>query len=169
VALLPILEYPDPRLRKVAQPVTVFDGRLRQLVADMGQTMYAAPGIGLAATQVDMHERIIVIDVSENKDRLQAFINPEILWASEETSLCEEGCLSVPGIYDEVRRPARVRVRFQDTDGKVSELDCEGMLAVCVQHEMDHLTGKVFVDYLSSLKQDRIKTKMKKRKAKEAA
>jgi peptide deformylase len=169
VALLPILEYPDPRLRKVAQPVTVFDARLRQLVADMGQTMYAAPGIGLAATQVDVHERIIVIDISENKDRLRVFINPEILWASEETELCEEGCLSVPGIYDEVRRPARVRVRFQDTDGKTHEIDCEGMLAVCVQHEMDHLTGKVFVDYLSSLKQERIRTKLKKRKGKEEA
>jgi len=169
VALLPILEYPDVRLRKVAQRVTVFDARLRQLVADMGQTMYAAPGIGLAATQVDVHECIIVIDVSENKDQLRVFINPEILWASEETSLCEEGCLSVPGIYDEVRRPTRVRVRFQDTDGKTHEIDSEGMLAVCIQHEMDHLTGKMFVDYLSSLKQDRIRTKLKKRKAKEAA
>ena len=169
MALLPILEYPDPRLRKVAQPVTAFDARLRQLVADMAQTMYAAPGIGLAATQVDVHERIIVIDVSENKDQLRVFINPEILWAAEETALCEEGCLSVPGIYDEVRRPSRVRVKYQDTDGKNHEIDCEGMLAVCIQHEMDHLTGKVFVDYLSSLKQDRIKTKLKKRKAKEAA
>jgi peptide deformylase len=169
VALLPILEYPDLRLRKVAQPVTVFDGRLRQLVNDMGQTMYAAPGIGLAATQVDVHERIIVIDVSENKDQLRVFINPEIVWASDETALCEEGCLSVPGIYDEVRRPARVRVKFQDVAGNPHELDCEGMLAVCIQHEMDHLTGKVFVDYLSSLKQDRIRTKLKKKKAKEAA
>jgi peptide deformylase len=169
VALLPILEYPDLRLRKVAQPVTVFDGRLRQLVNDMGQTMYAAPGIGLAATQVDVHERIIVIDVSENKDQLRVFINPEIVWASDETALCEEGCLSVPGIYDEVRRPARVRVKFQDVDGNPHELDCEGMLAVCSQQEMDHLTGKVFVDYLSSLKQDRIRTKLKKKKAKEAA
>ena len=169
MALLPILEYPDLRLRKVAQPVTVFDGRLRQLVADMGATMYAAPGIGLAATQVDVHERIIVIDTSENKDDLRVFINPEIVWASDETTLCEEGCLSVPGVYDEVRRPTRVRVRFQDVDGNPHVLDCEGMLAVCIQHEMDHLTGKMFVDYLSSLKQDRIKTKMKKRKAKEAA
>jgi len=169
VPLLQILEYPDPRLRKVAQPVSVFDGRLRQLVADMAETMYAAPGIGLAATQVDVHERIIVIDVSENKDHPRVFINPEILWASEETALCEEGCLSVPGIYDEVRRPARVRVRFQDADGQSHEIDCEGMLAVCIQHEMDHLTGKVFVDYLSVLKQDRIRTKLKKRKSKEAA
>jgi peptide deformylase len=153
----------------VAQPVTAFDARLRQLVADMAQTMYAAPGIGLAATQVDVHERIIVMDVSENKDQLRVFINPEILWAAEETALCEEGCLSVPGIYDEVRRPSRVRVKYQDTDGESREIDCEGMLAVCIQHEMDHLTGKVFVDYLSALKQDRIKTKLKKRKAKEAA
>ena len=128
MALLPILEYPDPRLRKVAQPVTAFDGRLRQLVDDMGQTMYAAPGIGLAATQVDVHERIIVIDVSENKDQLRVFINPEIVWSSEETALCEEGCLSVPGIYDEVRRPARVRVKFQYVDGNFHELDCDGML-----------------------------------------
>ncbi|HTT11692.1 MAG TPA: peptide deformylase [Burkholderiaceae bacterium] len=167
--LLQILEYPDPRLRKVARPVSTFDGRLRQLVEDMGRTMYAAPGIGLAATQVDVHECIIVIDISENKDRLRVFINPEIVWASEETALCEEGCLSVPGIYDEVRRPARVRVRFQDTDGKSHEMDCDGMLAVCIQHEMDHLTGKVFVDYLSSLKQERIRTKLKKRKSREAA
>jgi peptide deformylase len=169
VALLPILEYPDPRLRKVARPVTAFDARLRQLVADMGHTMYAAPGIGLAATQVDVHERLIVIDVSENKDNLQVFINPEIVWSSDETAFGEEGCLSVPGIYDEVRRPTRVRVKYQDTEGSVNELDCEGMLAVCIQHEMDHLTGKVFVDYLSALKQDRIRTKLKKRKAKEAA
>jgi peptide deformylase len=169
VALLPILEYPDPRLRKVARPVTSFDARLRKLVADMGETMYVAPGIGLAATQVDVHERLIVIDVSENKDTLQVFVNPEIVWASDDTSLCEEGCLSVPGIYDEVRRPSAVRVRYQDLDGNAHELDCTGMLAVCIQHEMDHLTGKVFVDYLSALKQDRIKTKMRKRKAKEAA
>jgi peptide deformylase len=169
VALLPILEYPDPRLRKVARPVAAFDARLRQLVADMGETMYAAPGIGLAATQVDVHERVIVIDVSENKDSLQVFINPEILWASDETALCEEGCLSVPGIYDEVRRPTAVRVRHQDVDGNTHEIECTGMLAVCIQHEMDHLTGKVFVDYLSNLKQDRIRTKLRKRKAREAA
>jgi peptide deformylase len=165
MALLQILEYPDPRLRKMAQPVTEFGPRVRQLVADMAETMYEAPGIGLAATQVDVHERIIVIDVSETKDQLQAFINPEILWASEETALCEEGCLSVPGIYDEVRRPAQVKVRAQDVDGRAFELDCTGLLAVCVQHEMDHLTGKVFVEYLSALKQDRIRTKMRKRRA----
>jgi peptide deformylase len=169
VAKLTILEYPDPRLRTVARPVTVFDSRLRQLIADMAETMYAAPGIGLAATQVDQHIRLIVIDVSETKDQLRTFVNPQILWTSEETVICEEGCLSVPGIYDEVRRPARVRVRAQDGDGATFELDCEGLLAVCVQHEMDHLTGKVFVDYLSALKQDRIRTKMKKRKAREEA
>jgi peptide deformylase len=169
VAQLPILEYPDPRLRKVARPVTSFDARLRQLVADMGETMYAAPGIGLAATQVDVHERLIVIDISERKNNLQVFINPEIKWSARDTALGEEGCLSVPGVYDEVRRPSAVGVRYQDLDGNTHEIDCTGMLAVCIQHEMDHLTGKVFVDYLSSLKQDRIKTKMRKRKAKEAA
>jgi peptide deformylase len=169
LAKLTILEYPDPRLRTEASPVTAFDGALRQLVADMAETMYAAPGIGLAATQVDRHVQLIVVDVSETKDQLRVFINPEVVWASEETALCEEGCLSVPGIYDEVRRPARVRVRAQDADGAPFELDCDGLLAVCVQHEMDHLTGKVFVDYLSALKQDRIRTKMKKRRARETA
>lgn len=166
---LTILEYPDPRLKKVAQPVRVFDARLKQVVRDMADTMYAAPGIGLAATQVDVHEQIIVIDVSETKDDLRVFINPEILWASDETALCEEGCLSVPGVYDEVRRPSRVRVRAHDLDGRPYEVDCEGLLAVCIQHEIDHLTGKVFVEYLSALKQDRIRTKLKKRKAREAA
>jgi len=169
VAKLNILEYPDPRLRTVARPVTAFDANLRRLIADMAETMYAAPGIGLAATQVDQHIQLIVIDVSETKDQLRVFVNPQITWASEETALCEEGCLSVPSIYDEVRRPAQVRVRAQDGDGRTFELDCEGLLAVCVQHEMDHLSGKVFVDYLSSLKQDRIRTKLKKRKAREVA
>ena len=169
MAKLTILEYPDPRLRTVAKPVTVFDSQLRTLVADMAETMYAAPGIGLAATQVDRHIELIVIDVSESKDQLRVFINPIIVQASEETALCEEGCLSVPGVYDEVRRPARVRVRAQDPDGETFELDCDGLLAVCVQHEMDHLSGKVFVDYLSALKQDRIRTKLKKRKLREAA
>jgi peptide deformylase len=166
---LAILEYPDPRLRTMAAPVTVFDAKLRRLIADMAETMYAAPGIGLAATQIDQHIRLIVIDVSETKDQLRVFINPELVQVSTETELCEEGCLSVPGIYDEVRRPVRVRVRAQDADGKLFELDCEGLLAVCIQHEMDHLTGKVFVDYLSGLKQDRIRTKLKKRRAREAA
>lgn len=169
MAKLAILEYPDPRLRAVARPVTEFDANLRRLISDMAETMYAAPGIGLAATQVDQHIRLLVVDVSETKDQLRVFVNPEILWASDETVLCEEGCLSVPGVYDEVRRPARVRVRAQNGDGTPFELDCEGLLAVCVQHEMDHLTGKVFVDYLSLLKQDRIRTRLKKRKAREAA
>jgi len=168
VALLPILEYPDPRLRTVAGPVTNFDDRLRRLVADMAETMYEAPGVGLAATQVDVHERLIVIDISENKDHLQVFINPEILSASEERVECEEGCLSVPGVYDAVTRPAQVRVRAFNTDGVAFELDCSGLLAVCVQHEMDHLLGKVFVEYLSPLKQERIKTKMKKRRTRAA-
>lgn len=166
---LAILEFPDPRLKTVAQPVTDFGPQLRQLVADMAETMYAAPGVGLAATQVDVHRQIIVIDVSETKDQLRVFVNPRLRWASEETAVCEEGCLSVPGVYDEVERPARVRVEAEDADGRTFELDCEGLLAVCVQHEMDHLNGKVFVDYLSSLKQDRIRTKMRKRKLREAA
>ena len=169
MALLPILEYPDPRLKKVAQPVTEFGPRLRQLVADMAETMYAAPGVGLAATQVDVHERVIVIDTSEEKNALIAFINPEIVASSDELVICEEGCLSVPGIFEQVRRPARVRVSAQDADGNRFEKDCEGLLAVCIQHEMDHLTGKVFVEYLSWLKQERIKTKLKKRKSREAA
>lgn len=168
VALLPILEYPDPRLRTVARPVTAFDDRLRRLVADMAETMYDAPGVGLAATQVDVHERLIVIDVSESKDQLLVLANPEILWASEETVECEEGCLSVPGVYDAVLRPAQVRVRAQDVHGKAFDVEASGLLAVCIQHEMDHLQGKVFVEYLSPLKQERIKTKMKKRRVRAA-
>jgi peptide deformylase len=169
MALLPIIEYPDPRLKTVAKPVTRFDERLRKLAADMAETMYAAPGVGLAATQVDVHERLIVIDVSETKDQLRVFVNPEIVWASDQLVECEEGCLSVPGIYDAVSRPDRVRVRAQDVQGESFELDCEGLLAVCVQHEMDHLLGKVFVEYLSPLKQDRIRSKMRKRRQKAAA
>lgn len=169
VALLPILEFPDPRLRTVARPVTQFDERLQRLVADMAETMYEAPGVGLAATQVDVHEQIIVIDVSEEKNDLRVFINPQLVSLSEEEIECEEGCLSVPGVYDAVTRPERVRVRARDAQGAEFELDCEGLLAVCVQHEMDHLRGKVFVDYLSPLKQDRIKTRMKKRKVRAAA
>jgi peptide deformylase len=169
MALLPILEYPDARLKTVAKPVARFDERLRRLVADMAETMYEAPGVGLAATQVDVHERLIVIDVSENKDQLQVFVNPEIVWASEERVECEEGCLSVPGIYDAVTRPARVRVRAQDANGEPFERECEGLLAVCVQHEMDHLLGKVFVEYLSPLKQNRIRSKMRKRRQQVAA
>jgi peptide deformylase len=168
VAQLSIIEYPDPRLKTVARPVTRFDERLRTLVADMAETMYAAPGIGLAATQVDVHERVIVLDISEGKDQLQVFINPELLWASDEQIECEEGCLSVPGVYDAVTRPARVRVRAQNPHGESFELDCEGLLAVCVQHEMDHLQGKVFVEYLSPLKQERLRSKLRKRRAKAA-
>lgn len=162
MALLNILQYPDPRLHKVAKPVAVVDDRIRKLVADMAETMYAAPGIGLAATQVDVHERVIVIDISEEKNDLRAFINPEIVWSSDAKQVYEEGCLSVPGIYDEVERPDRVRVRALNEKGEQFELDCEGLLAVCIQHEMDHLMGRVFVEYLSPLKQSRIKTKMKK-------
>ncbi|HQR19895.1 MAG TPA: peptide deformylase [Burkholderiaceae bacterium] len=166
--LLSILEYPDPRLRTVARPVTAFDDSLRGLVADMAETMYEAPGVGLAATQVDVHERVIVIDTSEDKNQLQVFVNPEIVWASEEQVECEEGCLSVPGIYDAVTRPERVRVRAFDAHGRPFELECTGLLAVCIQHEMDHLLGKMFVEYLSPLKQERIRTKMKKRRARAA-
>lgn len=162
MALLNILRYPDPRLHKVAKPVTVFDERLKQLVADMADTMYEAPGVGLAATQVDVHEQIVVIDVSDSGKELRVLINPEILWASEEKQLYDEGCLSVPGIYDGVERPAQVKVRAQDTDGKSFEVEADGLLAVCIQHEMDHLKGKVFVEYLSPLKRNRIKTKLQK-------
>ncbi|GIZ52208.1 peptide deformylase [Noviherbaspirillum aridicola] len=162
MSLLNILRYPDPRLHKVAKPVTVFDDRLKKLAADMAETMYAAPGVGLAATQVDVHEQLIVIDVSDTHDQLTVFINPEIVWASDEKQVYEEGCLSVPGIYDGVERPKQVRVRALDVEGKPFELDCDGLLAVCIQHEMDHLRGKVFVEYLSPLKRNRIKTKLLK-------
>ena len=162
MAQLNILRYPDPRLHKIAQPVTVFDARIKQLVADMAETMYAAPGVGLAATQVDVHEQVVVIDVSDEGKNLQVFINPEILWASDEKRVYDEGCLSVPGIYDGVERPARVKVRAFDADGKAFEIDADDLLAVCIQHEMDHLKGKVFVEYLSPLKRNRIKTKLQK-------
>ncbi|MGV7208463.1 peptide deformylase [Oxalobacteraceae bacterium A2-2] len=162
MAILNILRYPDPRLHKVAQPVTVFDERLEKLVADMAETMYEAPGIGLAASQVDVHEQVVVIDTSESKDGLTVFINPEILWASEDKAVYEEGCLSVPGIYDGVERPTRVKVRALDVKGQPFEVDADGLLAVCIQHEMDHLKGKVFVEYLSPLKRNRIKTKLVK-------
>ncbi len=162
MALLSILRYPDTRLHKIASPVIAFDERLKKLVADMAETMYDAPGIGLAATQVDVHEQVIVIDVSETRDQLQVLINPEILWASDDRQVYEEGCLSVPGIYDGVERPSRVRVRSLDVDGHPHEFDADGLLAVCVQHEMDHLKGKVFVEYLSPLKRNRIKTKLQK-------
>ncbi|WP_322010659.1 peptide deformylase [Paraburkholderia sp. J12] len=162
MALLNILHYPDKRLHKVAKPVEVFDDRIRKLVANMAETMYAAPGVGLAATQVDVHERVVVIDVSDAHDELRVFINPEIVWSSDERKINEEGCLSVPGIYDNVERAEKVRVRAQNENGETYEVDCEGLLAVCIQHEMDHLMGRVFVEYLSSLKQTRIKSKMKK-------
>ena len=162
MSLLPILRYPDPRLHKVAKPVTAFDARLKKLVADMADTMYDAPGIGLAAPQVDVHERVVVVDISENHSDLRVLVNPEIVWASPEKQSCKEGCLSVPGIYDDVERPARVRVRAQGLDGQAFELEADGMLSVCIQHEIDHLNGFVFVDYLSPLKRNRIKTKMLK-------
>jgi peptide deformylase len=162
MALLKILRYPDPRLHKVAKPVSEFGERLQKLVADMADTMYDAPGVGLAATQVDVHERVIVIDVSETHDQLQVFVNPEITWASEEKQVYDEGCLSVPGIYDGVERPAQVKVRALDQFGKSFDLECDGLLAVCIQHEMDHLMGKVFVEYLSPLKRNRIKAKLLK-------
>jgi peptide deformylase len=162
MALLKILRYPDVRLHKVAKPVTEFGERLQKLVADMADTMYDAPGVGLAATQVDVHERVVVIDVSEAHDELKVFVNPEITWASDEKQVYDEGCLSVPGIYDGVERPARVKVRALDQFGKEFELEADGLLAVCVQHEMDHLMGKVFVEYLSPLKRNRIKAKLLK-------
>jgi peptide deformylase len=161
MALLPILRYPDPRLFTKAKPVTTVDERIRRLAADMAETMYAAPGIGLAATQVDQHVRLIVIDVSEDKSALLTLINPELLAKS---GSCEgdEGCLSVPGIYEPVQRAERVKVRALGLDGKPFELEAEDLLAVCIQHEMDHLEGKVFVQYLSQLKQNRIKAKLAK-------
>jgi len=162
MALLPILRYPDPRLHKVAKPVQAVDGRIRQLVRDMAETMYDAPGVGLAATQVDVHERVVVIDVSEENNDLLVLINPEITWKSDEQQVYEEGCLSVPGVYDEVKRSSRIHVRALNEQGEPFEFDAEGLLAVCVQHELDHLLGKVFVEYLSPLKQSRIKTKIRK-------
>jgi peptide deformylase len=164
MALLTILEYPDPRLNRVAQPVTVFDERLEQLVRDMSETMYAAPGVGLAATQVDVHQRVVVMDLSEGKDALRVFVNPLIEWAADEIVSCEEGCLSVPGVYDQVRRPARVRIRAQDLRGNTFVEDCSETLAVCIQHEIDHLNGKVFVQHLSMLKQARVQAKLRKRR-----
>ncbi|EFI61022.1 UNVERIFIED_CONTAM: peptide deformylase [Comamonas sp. A-3] len=162
MAILPILCYPDPRLHKVAKPVAQVDERIQTLVKDMLETMYDAQGIGLAATQIDVHERVIVIDVSEKRNEPMALINPEILWASEEKQLGEEGCLSVPGIYDGVERSIAVKVKALDESGNSREIDAEGMLAICIQHEMDHLLGKVFVEYLSPLKRNRIKTKLVK-------
>ena len=162
MALLNILCYPDPRLHTVAKPVTQFDDALRALVADMTETMYNAQGIGLAATQINVHQRVVVIDTSEERNQPLVLINPEITWASEERVKGEEGCLSVPGIYDGVERSVAVKLKAADEHGKVREIDAEGMLAVCMQHELDHLMGKVFVEYLSPLKRNRIKTKLLK-------
>lgn len=167
MALLPILRYPDPRLHLVAKPVAEVDARIRQLVDDMFETMYESQGVGLAATQVDVHERVIVIDVSDERNEPRVLINPEIVAASEEMMLGDEGCLSVPQVYDKVPRHARVTVRALDRDGHVQQFDAEGLLAVCVQHEMDHLLGKVFVEYLSPLKRNRIKSKMLKKSREE--
>jgi peptide deformylase len=161
MALLPILKFPDPRLRKKAAPVSAVDESIRKLAADMAETMYAAPGIGLAATQVDVHKQVIVIDISEDKSDLITLINPRIVERDGE-QVYEEGCLSVPGIYDKVTRAEHVRVRTLTLDGGEQEIDAHGLLAVCIQHEMDHLQGKVFIDHLSQLKQTRIKTKLAK-------
>lgn len=173
MALLDILRYPDPRLHKIATPVTEFGTeRLRTLVADMADTMYDAPGVGLAASQVDVHEQVVTIDVTETQDDLMVFINPEITWSSDERAVYDEGCLSVPGVYDGVERPSRVKVRAFDLEGKEFTVDADGLLAVCIQHEMDHLKGKVFVEYLSPLKRNRIKAKLQKEErglAREAA
>jgi peptide deformylase len=162
MALLPILEYPDPRLKKVAAPVAAVTADVRKLVRDMAETMYAAPGVGLAATQVNVHKRVVVIDISDHKDDLRVFINPELLSADGEAE-CEEGCLSVPGYYDKVTRAARIRVRALDEHGETFELDAEGLLAVCIQHEMDHLVGRVFVEYLSPLKRARLTSRLRKK------
>ena len=161
MAILDILHYPDARLHTVAKPVATVDARIQTLIDDMAETMYAAPGIGLAATQVNVHERVVVIDISETHDELRVFINPELI-AESGRAEGEEGCLSVPGIFDKVERAEKVTVRALDRHGKPFELKAEGLLAVCIQHEMDHLMGKVFVDYLSGLKRNRIKTKLAK-------
>ena len=168
MALLPILCYPDPKLHKVAKPVQAVDARIQALAADMLETMYEAKGIGLAATQVDVHLRLIVIDVSEERNQPLVLIDPEITWTSTETHLNEEGCLSVPGIYDGVQRFDEIRVTALDRDGKTITVEADGLLAVCIQHEMDHLVGKVFVEYLSPLKRNRIKKKMLKAQREEA-
>ena len=160
MALRTILCYPDPRLHKVAQPVQAVDARVHTLIDDMIETMYEAGGIGLAANQVDVHERLVVIDTSEARNQPMVLINPEITWMSDERVKGDEGCLSVPGIYDGVERATQVKVKAMDRDGQSRTIEAEGMLAICIQHEMDHLMGKVFVEYLSPLKQGRIKTKM---------
>jgi peptide deformylase len=161
MARLSILEFPDPRLRTRAEPVRAFDAALQRLIADMLETMYAAPGIGLAATQVNVHRALLVMDTSQDKHQPQVFINPEIL-SRDGVEVSEEGCLSVPNVFEEVERAARVRVRAQNADGSVFERDLEGLDAVCLQHEMDHLAGKLFVDYLSSLRRERIRRRLEK-------
>jgi len=168
MALLPILEFPDPRLRKVASAVTDFNEKLEVLIHDMFETMYDARGIGLAATQVDVHKRLLVIDISENKDSPLTFINPEFEVIEDELSEYDEGCLSVPGFYETVSRPRVIKVRAQDQSGKPFEMTADGILAVCIQHEIDHLEGKLFVDYLSSLKRQRIRNKLEKEHKKSA-
>jgi len=168
MALLPILCYPDPQLLKVAKPVASVDARIQTLVADMLETMYEAKGIGLAATQVNVHERVVVIDISEERDQPLVLINPELTWKSDAVKLNEEGCLSVPGIYDGVMRHEAVHVKALDENGQSRTVEATGMLAICVQHEMDHLLGKVFVEYLSLLKRNRIKTKMLKMQREES-
>jgi peptide deformylase len=167
MALLNVLEFPDPRLRTRAEPVRVFDATLARLIDDMFETMYAAPGIGLAATQVDVHRQLVVMDLSKDANEPQVFINPEIL-TREGSTVTEEGCLSVPGIYDEVQRAERVRVRALDRQGRPCERDLDGLLAVCLQHEMDHLNGKLFVDYLSEMKRQRIRKKLDKERRERA-
>jgi peptide deformylase len=162
MALLPILSYPDPRLHTVAKPVAVVDERIRALAADMLETMYDAKGVGLAATQVNVHERMLVLDVSEERNQPQVLINPELVWASEDRVKNEEGCLSVPGIFDGVERPARVKVQSLNEQGESITIEADGLLSICIQHEMDHLMGKVFVEYLSVLKRMRIKSKLLK-------
>ena len=168
MALLPILCYPDPRLHKVAQSIEAVDARIQALVSDMLETMYEAKGIGLAATQVNVHERVIVVDVSEERDQPLVLVNPELVWTSPTTHLNEEGCLSVPGIYDGVERFDAVHVRALDRQGVLQTIEAEELLAVCIQHEMDHLMGKVFVEYLSPLKRNRIRTKMLKAQREES-
>ena len=168
MALKTILEYPDPRLRTRAQPVTRFDAELGRLIDDMFETMYSAPGIGLAATQVDVHRQVIVIDISSERNEPLVFINPEIV-AREGEASTEEGCLSVPGIFDQVKRAAKVRVRARDRQGEAFERDYDDILAVCIQHEMDHLDGKLFVDYLSALKRERIRKKLDKERKERAS
>ena len=168
MALLNILHFPDPRLRTVAKPVTEFDDELRKLVSDMFETMYEAPGIGLAATQVDRHIRMLVMDVSEARNQPRCLINPEILEAEGEEET-DEGCLSVPGFYEKVRRAEHIRVRAQDANGATHEFESEGLEAVCIQHEMDHLEGKLFVDYLSNLKRNRIRSKLVKQQKQQAS